>query len=266
MLRNKIKEVLDAGGTALGTWINLKSPEACEAAAAAGFDFVVIDAEHGGFGLEGSIELIRAVEAGGATPVLRLLDSSPATIQKALEAGAVVIFISEVRTGEEVARIVRSTKYPTAGIRGSSPFIRAAMHGVIDWTEYRDWCEKNIMVWVMVESTEAVKNFDAILASGVDAICVGPTDLSMFMGLKGDQWHPNIVREEDRIVKLAVSRGVDVIADLDCIKEGEATPEEYMEAVRAWQKKGCRIVTMLNDRKCLTDAYKKTVAKFRESQ
>ena len=233
MLKNKIKEVLDAGGTTLGTWINLKSPEACEAAAASGFDFVVIDAEHGGFGLEGSIELIRAVEAGGATPVLRLLDSSPATIQKALEAGAVVIFISEVRTGEEASRIVQAAKYPPAGRRGSSPFIRAAMHGVIDWKAYTDWAERNIMVWVMVENTEAVKNIDAILASGVDAICVGPYDLSMFMGLKGDFLHPDVAGEDDRIVKLAVSPDVDVIANLDCIKEGEATPEEYMEAVRA---------------------------------
>ena len=133
MLRNKIREVLDAGGTTIGTWINMKCPEACEAAAAAGFDFVIIDAEHGSFDIEGAIELIRAIEAGGATPVIRLLDSSPATIQKSLEAGAAVIFVSEVRTGEEVSQIVQSTKYPPAGQRGSSLFMRGTMHGVIDW-------------------------------------------------------------------------------------------------------------------------------------
>jgi len=265
MLINKIREVLDAGGTTVGTWINMKSPEACEAAAAAGFDFVVLDAEHGGFDLEGAIELIRAVEAGGATPVIRLLDSSPATIQKALEAGAAVIFVSEVRTGEEVSKIVQSTKYPPAGRRGSSPFIRGTMHGVIDWKTYREWAKRNIMVWVMIENTEAVENIDSILASGVDAICVGPTDLSMFMGLEGDEQHPAVLKAESRIVKLAVDKGIDVIADLDCIKAGEIEPEEYMEAVRAWQKKGCRIMTMLNDRKCLTDAYKRVLAKYRES-
>ena len=264
MLRNRIKEVLDAGSVAFGTWINLKSPGVCEAAAASGFDFVCMDMEHGGFDLEGATELIRAVEAGGSTPVLRLLDSSSATIQKALEAGAVVIFVSEVRTGEEARRIVRAAKYPTFGIRGSSPYIRATMHGIIDWKEYVQWAEKNIMVWVMVENTDAVKDIDAILSSGVDAICVGPYDLSMFMGLKGDFRHPDVVAVEDRIVKLAVKRGIDVVADLDCIKEGEISPEEYLEAARAWRKKGGRIVTILNDCKVLTDTYKKMVAKCRE--
>jgi len=264
VLRNRIKEVLEAGRVAVGTWINMKCPEACEAAAAAGFDFVVVDMEHGGFDLEGTTELVRAVEAGGSTPVLRILDSSPATIQKALEAGVVVIFVSEVRTGEEAQEIVRAAKYPTLGRRGSSPYIRATMHGIVDWKEYTEWAEKNVMVWVMVENTDAVKNIDAILSSGVDAICVGPYDLSMFMGLKGDFRHPDVVATEERIIKLAVSRGIDVVADLDCIREGEITPEEYLAATRAWRKKGGRIVTVLNDRKLLTDAYKKMLAKFRE--
>ena len=266
MLRNKIREVLDAGGTTIGTWINMKSPEACEMAAASGFDFVVIDAEHGSFAVEGAIELIRAIEAGGATPVIRLLDSSPATIQKSLEAGAAVIFVSEVKTGEEVSQIVQSAKYPPAGRRGSSPFIRSTMHGVIDWKAYREWAKKNIMVWVMIENNEAVENIDAILTSGIDAISVGPTDLSMFMGLEGDEQHPAVLKIEDRIVKLAVDKGIDVIADLDCIKPGEITPEEYMEAIKVWQKKGSRIMTLLNDRKCLSDTYKKMVTKYRESQ
>lgn len=264
MLRNRIKEVLDAGGVALGTWINMNCPEACEAAAASGFDFVILDMEHGDFSLESAADMMRAVEAGGSTPVIRLLDASPATIQKALEAGAVVIFVSEVRSGEEARQIVRAAKYPTAGIRGSSPFIRATMHGAIDWKKYTAWAEKNIMVWVMVENTDAVKDIDAILASGVDAICVGPYDLSMFLGLKGEFRHPDVVKTEDKMIRLAVKRGIDVVADLDCIKEGEITPEEYVAATRAWRKKGGRIVTVLNDRKLLTDNYRKMVAKFRE--
>ncbi len=80
MLRNRIKEVLDGGGAALGTWVSMNSPENCEVAAAAGFDFVIIDAEHGNFGIEGAVDLIRAIEAGGATPVIRVLDSCWTTI------------------------------------------------------------------------------------------------------------------------------------------------------------------------------------------
>ena len=62
------------------------------------------------------------------------------------------------------------------------------------------------------------------------------------------------------------SAAVNVIADLDCIKPGEIAPEEYMEAIKVWQKKGSRIMTLLNDRKCLSDTYKKIVTKYRESQ
>ena len=265
MLRNRIKEVLDGGGAALGTWVSMNSPENCEVAAAAGFDFVIIDAEHGNFGIEGAVDLIRAIEAGGATPVIRVLDSSPTTIQKSLEAGAPVVFVSEVQTGEEVARIVRCAKYPPAGRRGTSSYIRATMHGVLDWKEYREWTRDNVMVWVMIENNEAVEEIAAILAAGVDAICVGPTDLSMFMGLEGDEQHPAVLEAESRIVKLAVEKGLDVIADLDCMKAGDMESEDYLEAARIWEERGCRIMTVMNDRQVLGQTYQKIVGRFRES-
>jgi len=256
---------LEAGGMAVGTWVVMKSSEACEAAAASGFDFVCMDSEHGSFDAEDAVEMIRAVEAGGATPVLRLPDSSPIPIQKALDAGAAVILVSEVRTGEEAAQIVRAAKYPPAGRRGVDPFVRSTKYGAIDWEEYTAWAEKNIMVWVMIENTEAVENIDSILSSGVDAVYVGPCDLAMSMGLGGDVTHPDVLSAQDRVAQLALSRGVDVVINLDCIKVGlaEAEPEEVLEAARAWRKKGCRLVTVLDDRKCLIDAYKKVLPKFK---
>jgi len=286
MLRNKAREVLDAGGMAIGTWVEMRNPEACEAAAAAGFDFIVMDGEHGGFGVEGAVELIRAVEAGGSTPVLRLPDSSRTAIQKALEAGAVGIFISEVRTGDEARHIVQATKYAPEGTRGTSPHIRATMHGTLDWKEYAEWIEKNVMVWVMIENTDAVKNIDSILDSGVDAIYLGAFDLAMSMGFKGNFTHPDVVEAQDRVLKLALSKGVDVAMNLDLASLGArtgevalqemdtlgqiaehrvpSTPEEFLEAARIWRDKGCRIGTVLTDRQILTDTYRKITAKFRE--
>lgn len=264
MLKNKIKEVLEAGGMALGTWIEMKNPEACEAAAASGFDFVVIDAEHGDFGVEGAVEMIRAVEAGGATTVLRLPDGSPTGIQKALGAGAVGILIPEVRTGEEASQIVRAAKYAPAGTRGATAFVRCTMHGAIDWKVYSEWSERNTMVWVMVENTEAVKNIDSILSSGVDAISLGPYDLSVSMGLKGDFRHSDVVSVLDRVTQVASNRGVDVVFHLGYADFDVSTPEGLLETARSWKKKGCRIVTQLSDRQCLTDRYREVVAKFRE--
>jgi 2-keto-3-deoxy-L-rhamnonate aldolase RhmA len=286
MLRNKVKEVLDAGGMAIGTWVEMRNPEACEAAAASGFDFIVMDGEHGSFGVEGAVELIRAVEAGGSTPILRLPDSSPTAIQKALEAGAVGVFISEVRTGEEAAQIVRATKYAPAGTRGSSPHVRCTMHGARDWKEYAEWAKENLMVWVMIENTDAVKNIESILSSGVDAILIGSFDLSMSMGLEGNFTHPDVVEAQDRVVQLALSKGVDVAVNLDLASLGARVedidlramdqlgqiaqdrvpyePEEFLEAARLWRDKGCRIATAQTDRQILTDTYRKLMAAFQK--
>lgn len=82
MPRNRIKEALEAGRTALGTWVQMASPETCELAASAGFDFICIDMEHGSFGLERAVEMIRAVEARGAAPIVRLPDVSISGIKK----------------------------------------------------------------------------------------------------------------------------------------------------------------------------------------
>jgi hypothetical protein len=160
------------------------------------------------------------------------------------------------------------------------------MHGANDWKEYAEWAEKNIMVWVMIENTDAVKNIDAILSSGVDAVYLGAFDLSMSMGLKGNFTHPDVVEAQDRVLKLALSKGVDVAMNLDLANLGArtgevalqemdtlgqiaesrvpSTPEEFLEAARIWRDKGCRIGTIQSDRQILTDTYRKIAVKLRE--
>ncbi len=207
-MRNKIKEALETRGSALGTWVQMKSPEICEIASAAGFDFVIIDMEHGSFGLEGAVEMIRAVECKNASPVLRLPDSSPTGIKKALDTGAVGVIIPGISTGQEASQIVRAAKYEPAGFRGACPYIRATEHSLIDWKDYREWSDQNTMVWAIIENRKAVENIDAIASSGLDAVVLGAFDLSMNLGFNGDVNHPEVTEALERQELLKVIAGL----------------------------------------------------------
>jgi len=259
MLKNRIKEALEARGVAIGTWVQMKSPEACELAGAAGFDFIIIDMEHGTFGIEGALEMIRAVESQGAAPVLRLPDGSATTIKKALDAGANGIIIPGIRTGEQALQIVQAAKYEPKGKRGACPSVRATMHGLIDWKKYSEWSNGNTLVWPIIENTDAVSNISQIVSAGVDGIVLGPFDLSMSMGLGGDMDGPDIKKALEHVMKVALERGVNVVAVLF-----EAEPERILASAQHWLGLGCRIITALSDRALLANAYKDVIHRLKE--
>lgn len=259
MKKNKLREVLKAGRLAIGTWFLVKCPEAVEAAGAAGFDFVIIDTEHGSYDLESVVEMIRAAESQGATPIVRTPDGSLKEIKRALDAGAVGILVPDVRTGEEASQIIRFTKYETEGRRGSCPVVRATMYGITDWKTYTEWCEENTMVWALIEHTDGVRNIDSIVSAGVDAIMLGPFDLCMSMGLKGDRFHPDVTKALTHVTEVACSKGVDVVAVL-----AGPEPEEFLEEAKFWKSKGCRLITTIIDTQYLSYNYQRVLAKFRE--
>jgi len=258
MPRNRIREALEAGQTVIGTWVQMKNPEACELAASAGFHFVVIDMEHGSFGLEAAVEMIRAVESRNATPVLRLPDAAATGVKKALDAGAVGIMIPGIRTGEEARRIVAAARYEPSGIRGACPCIRAADHGVTDWKMYSEWSDRETLVWALIENRDAVENIDEIAASGVHGLVLGPFDLSMSMGLGGDIYHPEVTDALDRAVKVALKKGIEIVAVLF-----GSSVEEILKSADTWKGKGCRIITALTDRLYLAAGYKEVLANLR---
>ena len=260
-MRNKIKEALETRGSALGTWVQMKSPEICEIASAAGFDFVIIDMEHGSFGLEGAVEMIRAVESKNAAPVLRLPDSSPTGIKKALDTGAVGVIIPGISTGQEASQIVRAAKYEPAGFRGACPYIRATDHSLIDWKDYREWSDQTTMVWAIIENRKAVENIDAITSSGLDAVVLGAFDLSMNLGFNGDVNHPEVIEALERVTEAATCNGIEVVTLVFSTDKGE-----ILESARMWNKKGSRIITALLDRWCLGTIYVSTLTELKKLQ
>ena len=252
IMKNRIREALDKRNMALGTWVQTRNPEACELAAEVGYDFVVIDMEHGSFGWDSSVEMIRAVQCGGATAVIRLPGDSAVDIGKALDAGALGLIVPRISTPEQASRVLQAARYEPPGKRGACPLVRATSHGLLDWKKYREWADENVMVWAVIETVEAVQNIEDILDQGLDAILLGPFDLSMAMGLGGDPEHPVLRKALKRIADMALKKGSDFAVVLFAVE-----PDEIQASAKSWKEKGCRLITTTSDRAILSHTHQR---------
>jgi 4-hydroxy-2-oxoheptanedioate aldolase len=143
---NKVKLAQSQGQIAFGAWIRISSPDVVEAAGYQGYDFVVIDLEHGGFGLDTVPSMVRAAEAADVAPVVRVPGIEESTILKVLDAGAMGVLVPGISTKEQAERAVRASKYAPLGNRGACPWIRATGYKIQDWTAHVKWSNEETMV------------------------------------------------------------------------------------------------------------------------
>lgn len=168
-------------GGRLGTWIKLASPESVEIMAYAGFDFVVIDLEHTTLDLGAASTHIATARALGIDPLVRVPDHGLSVIQRVLDAGAAGVLVPHVDTVEQARAVVRATRFPPRGDRGSGGTSRAGRWGLLPRADY---LAEQVLCVVQLESEAAMKNAGEILAlDGVAAALVGTADLSMSMGV-----------------------------------------------------------------------------------
>lgn len=254
---NRIRAALAAGRPAWGTWVQTRSPEAAEAAAATGYDFVVIDMQHGSHSISEAATLLRSINAYQASPVVRLPDCSPRLIGHLLDAGAHGILAPDLRTADDARRIVEATRYAPAGIRGACPTVPATAHGAIAFPDYRAWAADQITVWGLIETPEAVQHIEEIVRTGLHAVVLGPFDLAMALGHDGDVSHPDVVAALARVTAAASDAGVETVAVLfDEVGRIAA-------GARPWLDRGCRIITASSDRWCLTQGWATALAGLR---
>jgi 4-hydroxy-2-oxoheptanedioate aldolase len=142
-VKNRIKAAIAEGRPAYGTWAQMGSPEFCELAAQSGMEFIIVDMEHGSFGIDVAVNMIRATECGGASAMVRVPDASPAGILKVLDAGAAAVLVPNVTSSAMVKSIVAATRYAPEGTRSACPCTRASFHGVRDWPDYADAVKHN---------------------------------------------------------------------------------------------------------------------------
>lgn len=189
--------------TLLGTWLKLPAPDTAEIAAAAGFDFVVIDLEHTMLTLETVYTLIAITSAHGVTPIVRVPDHGAATIQRVLDAGAGGVLVPHVDTPAQAAAVARATRFPPAGTRGSGATSRAGRWGRLPRAEYLG---AHALCLPQLESEAAMRDAASILAvDGVDGVLIGAADLSMEMGVAASD--PRVTGLIDAALATAIEAG-----------------------------------------------------------
>lgn len=206
--------------------VYVASPQLTEIIGLIGFDFVVIDMEHGPVDMGVAENMVRAAEIAGVTPFIRVTHNSPHLILRALDIGALGVHVPEVSDAHEGKAVVASVKYAPQGQRGLAG-VRAAKYGLKDsLPEYAAAANQQTMVIVHIEDVKAVENLDALLAvEGIDVYFLGPTDLSNSLGIPGQSKDPKVIGlVEDSIKQIA---GAGKIAG--CIAADVETARRYTE-------------------------------------
>ncbi len=194
-----LKKRLEAKRSVIGALLGLRSPDTAELMTNAGFDFLLVDAEHSSIGPDGILEMIRAIERGQAIPLVRVSETTAANVQWALDGGAKGILFPRVRSVEDVKHAVSLCRYPPDGVRGLGPG-RASGYGT-KLLDYAATANEEIVVMIQVETMEAVDSVEAIAAvPGVDLLFIGPGDLSQVLGIPGELHHPKIRQIGSRVL------------------------------------------------------------------
>lgn len=204
---NTFKQALKQGDTAqIGLWLGLANSYTAELLAGAGFDWLLIDAEHAPSDLQTILGQLQAIAPYPSHPIVRPPWPDAVRIKQILDLGAQTILAPMVETGEQAAEVVSATRYPPQGIRGvGSALARAS--GFNRMPEYLQTANDEICVLIQIETPKGVENLDDILATeGVDGVFIGPSDLSASMGHIGNPGHPDVQKViEESIAKIVAA-------------------------------------------------------------
>lgn len=179
MINNRVQELWQRDEPALGAWLSIPSTLSCEVLARAGYDYVCLDLQHGLIDNAAAAEMLVAINGTDATPFVRVPANDFAAINRALDAGALGIIVPMIYSAEDARRAVDACRYPPNGSRSYGP-VRASLTFGAD---YFDRANDMVMCVPMIETRQALDDIDAIVSlPGVDAVYVGPNDLSLSLG------------------------------------------------------------------------------------
>lgn len=210
MRENALQAKLHSGATVIGTMISeLPCPEVVRAVARAGFDFVVVDNEHGPITLDRDLELYREAKAAGLPMLVRVPDARYDLIARTLDAGADGIMVPRVETAEAARVAVDAAKYPPVGHRGCGQRPVYTEQAAVPLKEYIEHLNRNTTVMLQIESQTALDNLAEIVGTpGVDIALIGPADLSISLGVPGDLASPQMQAAIRRVAEVSNAAGV----------------------------------------------------------
>ncbi|WP_306551540.1 HpcH/HpaI aldolase/citrate lyase family protein [Daejeonella sp.] len=198
-----LKQRLLNGETLNGCWLNLGSAVTAEIVGLSGFDWVLIDLEHGAGSESTTLSQIQAIEHTSTGVIVRAESTEPQRIHRVLDMGAEGVMCPKVRNAEEALKVVKGLHYPPFGNRGVAKMVRATQFG-LNFNDYYAKSREQILGIVQIETTEVLNHLDEVAAiDGVDVLFIGPADLSMELGIFGQFDHPTFVEALNKIVAAA---------------------------------------------------------------
>lgn len=210
----EVRERLKRGEVLMGVFCKTTAPEFIEVLGYAGFDFCILDMEHGPAQLETLQNLIRAAECSGVLPIVRTRNMSPENIAQPLDLGAAGIQVPQMASRADAEAVVDAAKFAPLGHRGVCRFVRAAKFSALDRTSYFEEANHALVI-LQLEST-CLHEYEKIAdMPGVDILFIGPYDLSQALGIPGEIEHPRVLEKMQEIIAVAKRKGktIGVFAD-----------------------------------------------------
>jgi len=251
MRENRIKTLWAKDHAVVNGWLAIPSVLSAETMAHAGWDSLCIDMQHGMVDYQIAVSMLAAISTTNVTPIVRVPWLDPGIINKMLDAGAYGIICPMINNRDDAEQFISCMRYPPRGLRSFGP-IRAVLYAGPDYAKHAN---DTVIPFAMIETAEALKNLDAILSvKGLDAIYIGPSDLSLALGCTPtfDQEEKPVVEAIDMILAKAKEHGV-----MAGIHNGSPAYSRKMI------DKGFRFVTSSTDSRLLAAAAKEIVLKTR---
>ncbi len=247
------KRVL-AGNCVYGTMIRqARDPGAPSIFAAAGYDFVFIDMEHGNYNMETVADLIRGAKSAGIAPIIRVPRLETFFISRVLDAGAEGIMIPMISTKEEAEEIVRYSKYAPIGQRGFSTQIGQTDYQPLKALEFSKEANEHTLTIAQVETQKAIENIDEILSvRGIDVGLIGPNDLSISLGIPDQMGSEVLTKAIDKVVETAKKQG-----------KSSGIHIGNIESLKKWRAKGMTVLACSIDIALMYNASKSNLEELK---
>ena len=239
MRANRLRELWAQDKAAVNGWLAIPNSFSAEVMAHQGWDSLTIDLQHGVIDYTSLVPMLQAISTTNTVPVVRVPWLEPSILMKALDAGAYALICPMVNTREEAQRFIHYTNYAPKGTRSFGP-VRATLYGGADYAQHAN---DTVVRFAMIETAQALDNLDSILSvEGLDAIYIGPSDLSLSLGCKPvfDDVDPKAQQAIEHICARAKAHGV-----VAGIHNGRA------DVAKARVAMGFRFVTLGSDARLL---------------
>lgn len=246
-----LKSLLISPATSVGTWTQIAAPEMVDLVGVNGFEFTIIDCQHGHFGIETAENLARAADANDIAAALRVSQNDPVEIMKALDAGVRHVVVPNIESAEQAAQAVAATRFGPHGLRGACPCCRSGGHYIRDWQDYAAAEEARTGAIALVETAEGHRNISAICATeGLAALMIGPFDLAVSMGLDGNWRDGSVMSAVKDMLRAAQEAHVPAIMPVFAPSKSECA-----DLIAEWRSFGVSCFVIGSDKIIVADAF-----------